>query len=117
LRGLLFENWVMTELYKVQCHQGHKPSLYFIRDQQGHEVNAVVETAPQQLNLIEIKSGETIASDWLAGLKYWSAALSKTAPEGSNKAWVIYGGISSQSRSTAETLAWTDMAPLLNQIG
>jgi predicted AAA+ superfamily ATPase len=117
LRGLLFENWVMTELYKIQTNHGLKPSLYFMRDQQGHEVDAVVETAPQQLHLIEIKSGETIASDWFAGLKYWGVALTVMAGKVSNKPWVIYGGTTAQSRSAAEILPWADLSALLSQIG
>ncbi len=116
LRGLLFENWVMTELYKIQCNKGLKPSLYFMRDQQGHEVDAVIETAPQQLHLIEIKSGETIAADWFAGLNYWTAAANTGSQRHTITPWVIYGGTQAQSRSAAEVLPWTDLSPLLSQI-
>ena len=112
LRGLLFESWVMTELYKMQCNQGLKPSLYFMRDQQGHEVDAVIETG-SQLHLIEIKSGETIASDWFAGLEYWRAALKGDKAQGSIKTWLVYGGATAQTRSAAEVLPWTDLHPLL----
>jgi uncharacterized protein len=115
-RGLLLENWVMTELCKIQCNQGLKPSLYFLRDQQGKEVDAVIETGPQQLLLIEIKSGETIASDWFASLRYWADALTGPASNMSITPWVIYGGAQAQSRSAAEVLPWTGLQPLLNQI-
>lgn len=113
LRGLLFENWAMTELLKTQTHHGIKPGLYFLRDKQGHEVDALIETAPTQLHGVEIKSGETVAPDWFDGLGYWRAQL----PEDVTLApWLLYGGSTAQARSKARVLPWTGLAPLLEQL-
>jgi hypothetical protein len=37
--------------------------LYFLRDVQGHEIDAIIETAPRQLIAVEIKAGQAIATD------------------------------------------------------
>ncbi len=113
LRGLLFENWAMTELLKAQTHCGIKPSLYFLRDKQGHELDALIETAPKHLQGVEIKSGETISSDWLVGLDYWSQHL----PSGITLSpWLVYGGGTAQKRERAHVLPWAGMDPLLQQL-
>lgn len=113
LRGLLFENWAMTELLKSQTHYGIKPSLYFLRDKQGHELDALIETSPTTLHGVEIKSGETIAPDWFEGLGYWREQLPKGVVF---KPWLLYGGGTVQQRAKAEVLPWTDLGPLLEQL-
>jgi len=109
-RGALFENWVMTELLKAQTNRGIKPSLHFLRDKEGHEVDALIETAPDTFQAIEIKSGETIASDFFSGLDYWRAKLTRQTLT----PWLIHGGTARQEREKATVLPWNDLAPLLN---
>lgn len=78
-RGALFENWVMTELLKAQTNAGQKPSIYFLRDKEGHEIDAFIETTPGTFQAVEVKSGETVVSDSFSGLTYWRDQLtSKT---------------------------------------
>jgi predicted AAA+ superfamily ATPase len=109
-RGALFENWVMTELLKAQTNSGHKPSLYFLRDKDGHEVDAIIETAPDTFQAVEVKSGETVASDSFAGLDYWRRHLAgKTLVP-----WLVHGGSSFQERDKACVLPWNDIAPLIS---
>jgi hypothetical protein len=58
---------------------------------------------------VEIKSGETIASDFIANLDYWRAKLScQTITP-----WLIHGGISHQQREKATVLPWNDLSPLI----
>lgn len=111
-RGVLFENWMMTELLKAQTNRGLKPTLYFLRDKQGHEIDALVETGPDQFQGIEIKSGETIASDFFAGLDYWRGKLSRQ----SISPWLIHGGTTRQERAKATVLPWNDLSPLLQKL-
>lgn len=107
-RGALFENWVMTELLKAQTNRGHKPSLYFLRDKEGHEIDALIETGPNTFQAVEVKSGETIASDFFAGLDYWREKLTrqKLTP------WLIHGGTAHQQRERATVLPWNALDPL-----
>jgi uncharacterized protein len=107
-RGALFENWVMTELLKAQTNAGQKPSLYFLRDHEGHEIDAFIETAPNIFQAIEVKSGETIASDSFEGLDYWRRHL----PGRTIVPWLVHGGTANQKREKATVLPWFDLHPL-----
>lgn len=111
-RGALFENWAMTELLKAQTNRGRKPSLHFLRDKEGHELDALIETAPGAFHAVEIKSGETVAADFFAGLDYWRAML----PQTSMTPWLLHGGATRQDREKATVLPWDDLSPLLNQL-
>jgi uncharacterized protein len=111
-RGALFENWVITELQKAQANAGLKPSLHFLRDKEGHEIDAFIETAPNTFHAIEIKSGETIASDFFRGLDYWRERL----PSLTITPWLVHGGTSLQHREKATVLPWNDLAPLLSAL-
>jgi hypothetical protein len=108
----LFENWVMTELLKAQTNHGLKPSLHFLRDKEGHEVDALIETAPDTFHAVEIKSGETIASDFFSGLDYWRAKL----PRQTITPWLVHGGTSCQQREKATVLPWNGLSPLIENI-
>lgn len=107
-RGALFENWVITELLKAQTNSGRKPSIYFLRDKEGHEIDAFIETAPGIFQAVEVKSGETVAADSFAGLEYWRSQLSgKTLIP-----WLVHGGTIHQQREQATILPWNDLRPL-----
>lgn len=112
-RGALFENWVMNELLKAQTHLGIKPSLHFLRDKEGHEIDALIETAPDTFQAIEIKSGETIAADFFSGLDYWRTRLARQ----SLTPWLVHGGTAHQDREKATVLPWCDLSPLVDTFG
>ena len=111
-RGELFENWMIMELIKAQCHAGQKPSVCFLRDRQGHELDAVIETAPESLMGVEIKSGATVASDHFSGLDYWREQLQPKALQ----PWLVYGGETEQNRQRGHVLPWSNLQPLLEQM-
>jgi uncharacterized protein len=111
-RGALFENWIMTELLKAQTNQGRKTTLHFLRDKEGHEIDALIETGPDTFHAVEIKSGETIASDFFAGLDYWRAKLTRQEIT----PWLIHGGTTHQQREKATVLPWNNLSPLVNAI-
>ncbi len=110
-RGLLFENWVMTELLKAHTNRGAKPSLHFLRDKEGHEIDALVETKPGTFQAVEIKSGETVASDFFDGLEYWRDRL----PQLRWNPWLVHGGRVRQDRTSGTVLPWNDLSPLLDR--
>ncbi len=112
LRGPLFENWAMTELLKARLHNGLRPHLHFLRDKEGHEVDALIETEPRKGHLIEIKSGGTVASDFFDGLDFWRSQL----PGHHFQPWLIYGGDARQTRDRGTTLPWSQLGPLLEAI-
>jgi len=103
-RGALFESWVVAELLKQRFNHGLSANLFFWRDQSGNEVDLLVEHA-NKIDAIEIKSGQTIASDFFRGLNYWSNLVKTKA----GKAWLIYGGQEVQNRQGTHVLSWKDI--------
>lgn len=104
-RGALFETWVVSELVKQRYNAGQGAELFFWRDNVGHEVDVVLETA-QGLQAIEIKSGSTFASDWPQSARKW-ASLADTptlTPQ------IIYGGAGRYARQDCEVLGWREFA-------
>ena len=111
-RGALFENWVIMELVKAQCNAGQKPFVHFLRDKQGHEIDAVIEPRPGVLLGVEVKSGATVASDFFGGLDYWRKHLTSTTLQ----PWLVYGGDTRQNRERGQVLPWNDLEPLLADV-
>jgi hypothetical protein len=79
---------------------------------EGHEIDAFIETAPKCFHAVEIKSGETVATDFFKGLDYWRGALKGE----SITPWVVYGGSASQDRERGRVLPWSDLGPMLSEI-
>ncbi len=104
LRGGIFETFVVSELKKHIYHQLATSQLYFWRDQQGHEIDCIVENGTD-LTAIEIKSSKTISPSFFENLNYWK----KLAGDPSKKAFLIYGGEKSQTRSAAQILSWQEI--------
>lgn len=87
LRGALFENMVTLELLKKRYNSGLDSNFYFYRDNHGNEVDILQESG-YQLNLFEIKSGQTFTSHYLKGLDY----LRKLIPDRISGSNLIYSG-------------------------
>ena len=85
LRGQIFENLIVAEVYKRFVNVGREPPLYFWRDQHGHEIDLIIDRG-DHLECIEIKSGQTFAPDFVANLS-WMADL-----QGHSGGKLIYGG-------------------------
>ena len=86
LRGGLFESYVISELLKHRFNQGKESNCSFWRDNQGHEIDCILEQGGKVLP-IEIKSGETIDRKFFKSLAYWKE-LSGLQDE----AYLIFGG-------------------------
>lgn len=98
-RGALFESWVVAEAYKAHVHAGLVPQLYHLRETRGAEVDLVVERGAERI-LVEVKSGATIASDALDGVR---AALADGV---GTKARLVHGGSDKGVRSGVELWPW-----------
>ena len=109
LRGSIFENWVCGEIAKARAHRGLAPNLHFYRDQRGHEVDVVLEDAGGVL-AVEIKSGQTMASDFLVPLDRLARvfAAASTAPPEVAKA-LVYAGDTGQRRTGVRVVPWHEV--------
>lgn len=93
LVGALFETWVVTELMKQRLNMVREPRMYYWRDNIGHEVDLLFESAAGIVPM-EIKLGATVQSDAWKGIGYYRN-LNPTAAPGI----LIYGGTELQQRS------------------
>ena len=90
---------------------GLTPGIYFCRDSKGLEVDLLTER-DARLNPIEIKSGQTNASDYFDSLKKWiGLSESKDRP-----AWLIYGGDKELLHKSVNIVPWRQLPPLTDKI-
>ena len=94
LRGAFFENLVVAELLKSRLNDGQESRLLFYRDSNGNEVDLLYPYGPAY-RPVEIKSGQTLSSDWLKSMRLFRG-LPYAAPE---PGLLIYGGDEMQKRS------------------
>ena len=100
LRGALFENMMVAEAFKQQYNHGHTQPLSFFRDSQGNEVDLLIETGAG-LNAYEIKSAQTIGSDFFKGLNYLQKLKVPIAETN-----LIYGGDETRTQSGHKVQSW-----------
>jgi predicted AAA+ superfamily ATPase len=87
MRGGLFENHVIMDIWKTLLHLGEVPSLFFYRDSHGHEVDLLIQRS-QQIIPVEIKSSETFSASFTAGLKHFAGVVDGAADSG----LIVYAG-------------------------
>lgn len=85
--GALFENLVISDLYKTYLHRGEEPALYYWRTVAGSEVDVVIDTQ-SGLIPIEIKLSETPRPEMAKEIR----AFQKDFKEKSLPGYVIYPG-------------------------
>lgn len=98
---------ILSDLMKQRFNAGLMPNLYFWRDKAGHEVDCLLEYG-EKLVPIEIKSSETINSDFFTGLTRWN----QLADNDPSNSYIVYAGKEKQSRSQGTTLSWRQLASL-----
>jgi predicted AAA+ superfamily ATPase len=96
-RGNLFENLVVVEFLKKRYNKGKTNNLYFWRDNTGNEIDLIIDQG-DNLVPIEIKSGQTISTEFMKGIKFWNKL---TRTEGG---YIVYDGNMLQRRSDGITL-------------
>ena len=101
-RGALFETLVVNEFLKARLNDGQPSNLFFWRDSKGLEIDLLLENA-DDLTPVEIKSGQTLATDFFDGLKSW-LALSR---EPDHPAWLVYGGERESRSGNVAILPWS----------
>jgi uncharacterized protein len=103
LRGAIFETWVITETLKHRLNQGKNPDIYFWRDNHGVEVD-LVYPHEGKLYPVELKSGASFNTDWLANCNTFARyAGGRSAP-----GVVVYSGRESFSVLGQQVMSWQD---------
>jgi len=111
LRGALFENWVVAECVKSRYNRGLPADLYFWRDNNGLEADLMFEQG-EQLQMVEIKSGQTVTSDMVrAGQR-----AARMAEDMALAPWLIHGGDESHERSGVKIWGWQDVHAAMGRV-
>lgn len=103
MNGALFENWVLTELYKHYSNQALTFPFYFWRDRTGNEIDVLLESENKYL-LTECKYSSTYHSSFFKMNQYWNN-LNIKAPF---RNAVIYGGDESFKTKNGHLYSWKD---------
>ncbi|MCF7848532.1 MAG: ATP-binding protein [Kiritimatiellales bacterium] len=101
LRGSIYENYVIAEHMKKQCHFGIRPSAYFWRDHTGHEIDLIIEKG-NGLQAVEIKSTTTLNPGLFNGLRWFCDQTGLVADDCS----LVYGGEEPQERAAGRAVPW-----------
>ncbi len=101
LRGALFENLIISEVAKAYLHNRRRPPVFFWRDKTGHEVDLLIEEEGGLFPL-EIKSGQTIASDMFDSLRWWCRLAERPYKE----ATLMYGGDHRRTQNDISVRPW-----------
>ena len=106
-RGALFENMVVTEFLKSRFNEGRQADIYFWRDSKGLEIDLLLEDGGN-LTPVEIKSGQTVASDFMTSLRKWCELSG--IPD--RPALLVYGGTTSFANGNISIVPWRNLAAL-----
>ncbi len=109
LRGAIFESWVVSEVYKARTHAGLAPDMFHYRASRGPEVDLVVSRG-DSTTLAEVKSAETIASDFFSGLDSLVQEMEQgRTGQGTVERRLVYGGTRSHKRSGVAVVSWSNL--------
>ena len=98
---------MVSDFLKARLHQGAPPDLYFWRDHLGLEVDLLVEVGGR-LNPVEIKSAQTIATDFFSSLRKWADLAGR--PE--QPSWLVYGGGQELRNQSVTVVPWQRLPTL-----
>lgn len=100
-RGALFENLVVSEVFKAYTHDRRDPPISFWRDQTGHEVDLLIEEGGRVFP-VEIKSGATVGESHLEGLQRWSRLSGTPLEQGT----LVHGGTTERRQHGIAIRPW-----------
>jgi predicted AAA+ superfamily ATPase len=99
--GHLFENAIITELYKSRTNQGKRPQFWYWKHQHGAEVDLLIQEEGK-IKALEIKSSKTYNDRLFSGLKF----LQSVAGKHLMKSFCIYGGTSELETEYGFLIPW-----------
>lgn len=100
LYGNLFENMVVCDVLKSYTNNGQEPSIFYLRDEAGHEADLLFKE-DGKLNIAEIKASQTIRPEFMKNINYWSKQGLEIESQ-----LLIYGGIENQVRTGYSVRSW-----------
>ena len=112
LYGSLFENLVISEILKNQCHSGRPPSVYYWRESNGIEIDCIIEKGNNEILALEIKGGQTFTKDYMKNLRNFTK---NEATIKINKA-IVYAGEQSNFINNVQLIPWSNLSSEINNL-
>lgn len=112
MKGALFESFVISELFKFNYNKALNPNIYFWRDQQGHEIDCIIEKSIDSTVPIEIKAGKTIISEFFKELTDWQVITEQKI----NKSYLVYGGDIYMMQNKGTIIDWRSIYKMATEI-
>ncbi len=114
-RGPVFEGFVAAEIMKYRLNRGQARGLYTFRDQQGLEVDFVIDRGNGRLTLIEVKATRTPTPNAASPLR----RLSKAIAGYETTAWLVHDGRDEAARPAAlcpgvRAVGWKNLHDMLS---
>ncbi|NLN31957.1 MAG: ATP-binding protein [Bacteroidales bacterium] len=109
LRGNIFENLIISEALKYRFNRGKNAGLYFFRDAKGMEVDLLYPKG-HQFFPIEIKAGQTVASDFFIHIEKVQNLLPEVFLDG----MLIYSGNEEYIRRNTQVLHYANLTHALD---
>lgn len=105
----LFECFIIADIFKQYYGSGTKAPVYFWRDMNGRvEIDCLLNQGIK-LVPIEIKSGESINTNYFDSLSKWNEIAAADQTNG----YVIYGGQEVQKRTKGNVIGWQKAGNLI----
>lgn len=105
LRGNIFENFIVSEYFKLKINNGLEKNFYFWRDQKGHEID-FIEDKSTYLFPIEIKMSETFNSDFIKNITFLNELQENEIKDINPKGAVMYSGSQENLFKEISVLNW-----------
>ena len=114
-RGPLIETLVIADLLKQQYNLELLPSLYFWRDQTGHQIDCVIDEGRLVVPL-EIKASKTVISSFFKNAHYWQELIKADATKRSTNFYIVYGGNENQRWPAGQVVSWAQVGDLIAKL-
>ncbi len=101
LLGSLFENLIVSEIFKQNEHEYKLRQYWFWRDSAGHEIDLLTKRG-LQFDLYEIKSSKTLLPQVFKGLLHFQGLV----PDRIRSMTLVYGGDVNQERTQFQVRSW-----------
>jgi len=102
LKGLLFENLIISNFFKQNYHQNTLSEYWFWRDSNGNEVDLLSKSG-NEFEVYEVKATQTVLPRLTKGMEYFDRISGGKV----KRKILIYGGDENQDRSDFRLRNWS----------
>ncbi len=108
MKGIFFENYVISDIAKQFCHSKQRPQMYFWRDSNNNEIDCILELEGN-IRGIEIKSSTTFKADMLNGIRFGQEHIGLTP----HTSFLVYGGTISLEQEQCSIVGWNELKKVM----